>query len=135
MFSENLNKIMDSLGLTIKTLAGQMECDRSYIQRLCSGERVPKQNGRDAAITGLPGRRAPRAKHAIRPRSRVSRTTLRSYSPTGVLDRTSAVRSVKFSFISKRISLHQGFPLIPGSRAGFTLFRTRLPEAGFFPLR
>ena len=48
MFSENLNKIMESLGLTIKTLAGQMECDRSYIQRLCSGERVPKQNGRGA---------------------------------------------------------------------------------------
>ena len=48
MFSENLNKIMDSLGLTIKTLAGQMECDRSYIQRLCSGTRVPKQNGTGA---------------------------------------------------------------------------------------
>ena len=48
MFSEKLNKLMSSLDINIKYLAGQMECDRSYIQRLCSGTRVPKQNGTGA---------------------------------------------------------------------------------------
>ncbi|MCR5624252.1 MAG: helix-turn-helix transcriptional regulator [Lachnospiraceae bacterium] len=36
---------METLNISISDLANQMECDRSYISRICSGKRIPKKNG------------------------------------------------------------------------------------------
>lgn len=48
MFSERLNELMSALGLSPPTLAKEIGCDRSNIDRICKGARVPRQNGKSA---------------------------------------------------------------------------------------
>ncbi|MBQ7131091.1 MAG: helix-turn-helix transcriptional regulator [Oscillospiraceae bacterium] len=48
MFSERLNKILTLLGVTSGDFANFAGCDKSYISRLASGARVPKNGGAGA---------------------------------------------------------------------------------------
>ncbi len=48
MFTERLNAIMAALGLKSLTLAKEIGCDRSNIDRICKGTRVPRRNGKSA---------------------------------------------------------------------------------------
>ena len=48
MFAERLNIVMTALGLSPLTLAREMNCDRSNIDRLCKGTRVPRRDGKSA---------------------------------------------------------------------------------------
>ena len=46
MFTERLHTIMTALGLSPLTLAREMDCDRSNIDRICKGTRVPRREGK-----------------------------------------------------------------------------------------
>ncbi len=46
MFTERLHTIMAALGLSPLTLAKEMDCDRSNIDRICKGTRVPRREGK-----------------------------------------------------------------------------------------
>ena len=46
MFTERLHTIMTALGLSPLALAREMDCDRSNIDRICKGTRVPRREGK-----------------------------------------------------------------------------------------
>ena len=59
MFTERLHTIMSALGLTPLTLAKEMDCDRSNIDRICKGTRVPRREGKSVRriVEALPNTR------------------------------------------------------------------------------
>ena len=48
MFTERLNKIMKTVGAKTTDIAGIIGCDRSAVDRICKGSRVPKNGGKSA---------------------------------------------------------------------------------------
>ena len=48
MFTERLNKIMKTVGAKTTDIAGIIGCDRSAVDRICKGSRVPKNGGNSA---------------------------------------------------------------------------------------
>ena len=48
MFTDRLHALMAALGLTPPALAKAIGCDRSNIDRICKGTRVPRKNGKSA---------------------------------------------------------------------------------------
>ena len=48
MFTERLNKIMKIIGAKPTDIAGIIGCDRSAVDRICKGSRVPKNGGKSA---------------------------------------------------------------------------------------
>ena len=48
MFTERLHTLMTTLGLTPPMLAKAIGCDRSNVDRICKGTRVPRKNGKSA---------------------------------------------------------------------------------------
>ena len=48
MFTERLNKIMQIIGAKPTDIAGIIGCDRSAVDRICKGSRVPKNGGNSA---------------------------------------------------------------------------------------
>ena len=48
MFTERLNKIMKIVGAKPTDIAGIIGCDRSAVDRICKGSRVPKNGGNSA---------------------------------------------------------------------------------------
>ena len=48
MFTQRLNTIMQALELSPPALAKTMGCDRSNIDRICKGSRVPRRDGKSA---------------------------------------------------------------------------------------
>ena len=49
MFTQRLNKIMKIIGAKPTDLAGIIGCDRSAIDRICKGSRVPQNGGKSAS--------------------------------------------------------------------------------------
>ena len=45
MFTERLNKIMKIIGANPTEIAGIIGCDRSAVDRICKGSRVPQNGG------------------------------------------------------------------------------------------
>ena len=48
MFTERLNKIMKIIGAKPTDIAGIIGCDRSAVDRICKGSRVPQNGGKSA---------------------------------------------------------------------------------------
>lgn len=48
MFTERLNKIMKIIGAKSTDIAGIIGCDRSAVDRICKGSRVPQNGGKSA---------------------------------------------------------------------------------------
>ncbi len=48
MITERLNKIMKIIGAKPTDIAGIIGCDRSAVDRICKGSRVPKNGGKSA---------------------------------------------------------------------------------------
>ena len=49
MFTERLNKIMKIIGAKPTDIAGIIGCDRSAVDRICKGSRVPQNGGKSAS--------------------------------------------------------------------------------------
>ena len=49
MFTQRLNKIMKIIGAKPTDIAGIIGCDRSAIDRICKGSRVPQNGGKSAS--------------------------------------------------------------------------------------
>ena len=48
MYTERFNKIMKIIGAKSTDIAGMIGCDRSAVDRICKGSRVPKNGGKSA---------------------------------------------------------------------------------------
>lgn len=49
MFTERLNKLMKIIGAKPTDIAGIIGCDRSAVDRICKGSRVPQNGGKSAS--------------------------------------------------------------------------------------
>ena len=49
MFTERLNKIIKIIGAKPTDIAGIIGCDRSAVDRICKGSRVPQNGGKSAS--------------------------------------------------------------------------------------